>query len=133
VAIYVTDTHPLVWFSAETYRKLSPGALRIFQKAARAEALIWVPAMVLWEAGLLEKMRRVQFKPSFREWADALIAQPGFALAPLDEATVDAALAIQVPLDVFDAGIVATARAKDLPLITRDQLITKSKAAEILW
>ena len=84
MAVYVTDTHPLLWYSTETYRKLSPKALRIFQKASRGEALIWIPAMVVWEAGLLEKIRRIQFRPSFSKWIDALAAQPGFAFAPLE-------------------------------------------------
>ncbi len=87
----------------------------------------------LWETALLEGMRRIQLKPSFKEWKEALIAQPGFALAPLDDDVVDAALATQVRFDVFDAAIVATARAKRLPLITKDELITKSKAIEVLW
>ena len=133
MAIYVTDTHPLIWFSTETYKKLSPEALRIFRKAAQAEALIWVPAMALWEAGLLERLKRVQFKPSFPRWAEALIAQPGFALAPLDEEVVNAALSMQYTLDVFDTAMVATARAKNLPLITKDAVISKSNAVEVCW
>ncbi len=53
VALYVTDTHPLLWYAAETYQKLSRRALRAFQQASRGEALIWVPAMAVWEAGIL--------------------------------------------------------------------------------
>ena len=89
--------------------------------------------MALWEAGLLQRMRRVQFKPSFKEWAETLLAQPGFALAPLDHDVLDAALATRAVFDVFDASMVATARAKDLPLITKDTLITESKAVEVFW
>ena len=131
--LYVTDTHPLIWYATESYRKLSSAALRAFQKASRGEVLIWVPAMVLWEAGLLERMRRVRFKTPFREWAHALTAQAGFALAQMDRDVVESALSIQLDLDVFNMSIVATARAKDLPLITRDGVITESKAVEVLW
>jgi len=59
VAIYVTDTHPLIWYSSGAYRKLSPKARRLFDRAGHAEVLIRVPAMAVWEAGLLEKKSRL--------------------------------------------------------------------------
>jgi PIN domain nuclease of toxin-antitoxin system len=34
--------------------------------------------------------------------------------------------------DIFDAGIIATAKVKDLPLITRDTAIIESGLVEIL-
>ena len=59
MAVYVTDTHPLLWYSTETYRKLSPRVLRLLERASRGEVLVWVPAMAIWEAGLLEEIGRV--------------------------------------------------------------------------
>ena len=133
MALYVTDTHPLVWFTTETYRKLSPKALRAFQRASRGEVLIWVPAMAIWEAGLLQRIRRVRLKPSFRDWSEALVAQRGFALAPMDLDTVHSSLEFEPGSDLFDVSIVATARQKELPLITKDGAITESGAVEIFW
>ena len=133
MAVYVTDTHPLIWFSTETYRKLSGKALRAFQRASRGEVLIWVPAMVIWEAGLLHRCRRVRFKPSFREWADRLLAQRGFAFAPMDVDLIYSSLDFTPNSDLFDAAIVATARQKELPLITKDEAIVRSGAVEIFW
>ena len=133
MSLYVTDTHPLVWYTTETYRKLSPKALRAFQRASRGEVLIWVPAMAIWEVGLLQRIRRVRLKPSFREWADALLAQAGFAIATMDLDTVYSSLDSEPGSDLFDVSIVATARQKELPLITKDQAITQSGAIEIFW
>ena len=133
MSLYVTDTHPLVWYTTETYRKLSPKALRAFQRASRGEVLIWVPAMVIWEAGLLQRIRRVRLKPSFRDWAEALVTQRGFALAPMDLDTVQSSLEFEPNSDLFDVSIVATARQKELPLITKDGAITESGAVEIFW
>jgi PIN domain nuclease of toxin-antitoxin system len=133
VSVYVTDTHPLLWYSAETYHKLSRDALRVFRKASRGEALIWIPAMAIWEAGMLERIRRVQFRLQFRDWVASLTSQPGFAFAPLDADVVESAIAVQQSLDVFDVGVLATAKAKDLPLITKDTAIVESGAVEILW
>ncbi len=133
MAIYVTDTHPLIWYSSGAYRKLSPKARRLFDRASHAEVLIWVPAMAVWEAGLLEKIGRVRFKPSFKHWVDALIAQPGFAFAPVDVDLITSSLEIVPHADLFDTGIVATARQKGAPLITKDELITRKASVETLW
>lgn len=130
--LYVTDTHPLLWYSTGTHRKLSSRALRVFKKASQGEALVWIPAMALWEAGLLGHIGRIQFKPSFEEWTDALISQPGFAFAPLDSEIITA-VAFQANTDIFDTAIVATAQAKDLPLITRDEVIVRSRIVDVVW
>lgn len=133
MALYVTDTHPLIWYATNTYRKLSTAALRAFQRASRGEALIWVPAMAIWEAGILQRMRRVRLEPSFHKWADTLIAQTGFAIAPMDVDTVYSSLDYEPNSDLFDVSIVATARQKQLPLITKDETIAQSGFVEILW
>jgi PIN domain nuclease of toxin-antitoxin system len=133
VAIYVTDTHPLIWYSTETYRKLSPKVRRAFDRAGRSEVLIWIPSMAIWEAGLLHKIGRVRFKPSFEHWIDSVVAQPGYAFAPLDLDLITSALEIVPHADLFDTGIVATARQKAAPLITRDELITERASVEIYW
>ena len=133
MAIYVTDTHPLIWYSSEKYRQLSTKARRAFDRASRSEALIWIPAMAIWEAGLLQKIGRVRLKPSFEHWADALAAQAGFAIAALDLDLISKSLEIAPHADLFDAGIVATARQKGAPLITKDELITRRGSVEIFW
>jgi len=89
--------------------------------------------MAVWEAGLLEKIGRVRFKPSFKHWVDALIAQPGFAFAPIDVDLITSSLEIVPHADLFDTGIVATARQKGAPLISKDELITRKASVEILW
>ena len=133
MAVYVTDTHPLLWYSTETYRKLSLPVRRIFEKASRGDALIWIPAMVIWEAGLLERIGRIRFKPSFPEWAEALLSHPGFGFAPVDLDSVLYSLEIRPNSDLFDTAIVAVARQKNVPLITKDQLLISDEAVETIW
>ena len=133
MGIYVTDTHPLVWYTSETHQRLTRKTLRAFQRASRGQALIWVPVMVIWEAGLLQRIGRIRIKPSIREWADALDAQAGFAVAPMDTDIVYSSLDSAPKSDLFDVSIVATARQKGLPLITKDEAITQSGVVEIFW
>ena len=89
--------------------------------------------MVVWEAGLLEKIGRVRFHPSFADWIETLNSQPGFEFAPLDLALITSSLNFIPNTDLFDTGIVATARDKEAPLITKDELIVRSKTVEVYW
>lgn len=56
MSLYVTDTHPLVWYATGEHRQLSRKALRAFNAASQEEALIYVPAFVLWEIAVLLKV-----------------------------------------------------------------------------
>lgn len=89
--------------------------------------------MVIWEAGLLHRNGRVQFRPTFRQWVEGVIAQPGFALAPMTAEVIHLSLECSPNSDIFDVSIVATARDKDLPLMTKDQAIVESEAVQVFW
>jgi len=133
MAVYVTDTHPLLWYAGGHHAKLSKKVLRIFNEAMRDQALIYVPAVVLWEVALLDKGRRIQLREPFDQWASALLSRRGFDLAPLDLPVVVEAVTLSFNDDPFDAAIVATARVNDLPLITKDVEITDAQMVEVAW
>lgn len=133
MAVYVTDTHPLVWYASGRHKKLSRKALRIFSTANEDQALIYVPAVVLWEVSMLIKSGVVALRDSFDLWASALLAKRGFDLAPLDVEVMTESLHLSFSNDPFDVAIVATARVKDLPLITADADIADANIVEIAW
>lgn len=132
MSVYVTDTHPLIWFATGKHVQLSRKVLRTFNAAVRGEALIYVPPFVLWEIAMLLRIGRIGLKEDYGDWAEHLIAQRGFDLA--DFSVQVATTAYRYPfLDPFDAVITATASAKDLPLITRDREISHSGLVEVFW
>ena len=133
MSVYVTDTHSLIYYVTGHESELSRRALRAFQQAERGEAFIYVPVVVLWEVSRLEKEGEIKLNESYEDWADALLAQPGFECVPLDEKIVAEARNYRFNRDVFDAAIVATAKLKQAPLITRDQAITNSGILAIWW
>jgi PIN domain nuclease of toxin-antitoxin system len=133
MSVYVTDTHSLIYYFTGLNSKLSRRALRAFQQAERGEAYIYIPAVVLWEISRLEKEGEIRLNEPYEEWADALLAHPCFECVALDEEIIAEARHYGLNRDVFDAAIVATARLKDVPLITRDQAITNSKIVDICW
>jgi len=133
VAVYVTDTHPLMWYTTESRRKLSTKAWRIFDKASRGEALIWIPAMVIWEGALLHRLGRLRFKEPYMDWAETLAAQGGFALAPMDFEVLRFSATFEPNSDLFDISVVATAQSKAVPVITKDETIMESGLVEVVW
>jgi PIN domain nuclease of toxin-antitoxin system len=133
MSIYVTDTHPLIWYAANQKAKLSKKALRVFEKASANQALIYIPTPVLWEIALLIKAGQIRLPQPFAQWAAALNSQFGFEIALLDAVVLEAAMNVRVNSDPFDEVIIATALALDLPLITKDVAITDSQLVEVIW
>ncbi|HST19849.1 MAG TPA: PIN domain-containing protein [Blastocatellia bacterium] len=113
MSIYVTDTHPLIWYAANQKAKLSKKALRIFEKASANQTLIYVPTPVLWEIALLIKAGQIRLPQPFAQWAAALSSQLGFEIVLLDAAVLETTLNVRVNGDPFDEVIVATALALD--------------------
>lgn len=132
MSVYVTDTHPLVWYATHTHRQLSRKALQAFQVASRAEALIYVPAFVLWEIAMLLRVGRIALREPYGDWAEHLFAQPGFALAAVDVHILAEAYYYPFP-DPFDSVITATAKVMHLPLLTKDAAINASQLVDVYW
>ncbi|HEX5085991.1 MAG TPA: type II toxin-antitoxin system VapC family toxin [Blastocatellia bacterium] len=132
MSLFITDTHPLVWYATGKHRQLSKKALRAFDAAIREEALIYVPAFVLWEIAMLLKVGRIELAEDYRDWAERLVAQRGFDLADFSVEIATEAYYYPFP-DPFDGVITATAKVMDLPLITKDLEIGESRLVEIYW
>jgi|SRR5580658_2096511 PIN domain nuclease of toxin-antitoxin system len=131
MALYVTDTHALLWSAGSS--RLSRKARRIFDEAEAGHCLIYIPLAVLWETTILIKNGDIALSQSFDHWSGEILSRPGFDLAPLDLKIVSESLALGMFSDPFDCIIVATARVLDLPLITADRRITESRMVEVIW
>lgn len=128
----VTDTHPLVFHAAGSGR-LGPRAARLFERCEARDAIVYVPAAVIWECGLLVRARRIDLRRSVRAFFDDLFSNPAYQ--PLETTAGQVFTADELPLthDPFDALIVAAARSLDLPLVTRDGRIRDSGTVAIIW
>lgn len=133
MSVYATDTHSLVWYFTQQRKKLSRRALTAFEQAENTEAFIYIPAVALWEISRHEQLGVIRLNEPYEDWVDVLLALPCFEIVPLDEKVIAEARKHTFNRDVFDAAIVATARLKDLPLITKDQAITDSGIVDIYW
>jgi PIN domain nuclease of toxin-antitoxin system len=117
------DTHAAIWLAEGMLQK---DALDKVIHAGLADG-VYVSAVTAWEVGLLARPRAgdapaVQFRPDPGTWFAALLAKPIMRLAPLTpEAAIDSSfLPGTFHNDPADRLLVATARAMNIPLMTRD-------------
>ena len=133
MSIYVTDTHPLVYYQGRSHRHLSDRSRTVFAQAATGEAFIMIPAPALWEISMLEKAGHITLGKPFAEWLKDLLQNPCYDCVPLDAEIITESRSYSFNNDIFDAAIVATAKLRNAPLITRDEAITNAGLVEIYW
>lgn len=129
---FVTDTHPLVLHAAGG-KGLGRRAAECFAACERREALVYVPAAVLWETSLLVRVGRVRLRRPLRRFVEDLFSNPAYQ--PIDLGVEQVCLADEARPneDPFDALICAAARALDLPLVTRDRGIQEWGKVPTVW
>ena len=128
----VTDTHPLL-FHAAGGQGLGKKAAAVFARAERREAIVYVPASVMWECSLLARVGRVNLRRSVRVFFDDLFSNPAYQPLDLTPGEVCLADELRFTRDPFDALIVAAACHAGLPLITRDAAIRASGTVSVVW
>jgi PIN domain nuclease of toxin-antitoxin system len=129
---FVTDTHPLVFHAAASSR-LGRRAAAHFRACESREALIFVPAAVIWEVGLLARGGRIDLGASLRDFFGALFSNPAFQPLDLTPEQVHLADEERPNDDPFDALICAAARSLSLPLLTRDSAIQEWGMVKVVW
>lgn len=88
---------------------------------------VLVSPVSAWEIGLLAAKKAIAFLPDPKAWVRSFLAYPGVRLTPLTpEITIDSSLLPapqQLHADPADRLLIATARALDVPIVTRDRRI----------
>ena len=126
---YIADTHALIWYLGGSPR-LSDEAHALFDSAIEGEALIFIPAIVVAELMMFaEKHKQIESDMILAK----LRAMPGFeflSLLPETTARIRELTALQ---DIHDRLIIAEALIQNMPLISFDAAITKSKLVNVVW
>jgi predicted nucleic acid-binding protein len=105
-------------------------ALKSFESTVK-EGQIIVPTVVLAEILFIAKKGRTSL--NFTATVSKIEALANFEIASLDLDVLKIAESIDVPLEMHDKLIVATAIRYEACLITRDEQITKSKIVKTIW
>lgn len=128
----VADTHALI-FHATGRGVLGARARTHFAGAEAGQRLIYVPAAVIWEVGLLARAVRINLHRPVRAFFADLFSNPAYQPHDLTPTQLFDADELRFTRDPFDALIVAAARDLGLPLITRDATIRESGAVPVIW
>lgn len=133
MSVFVTDTHPVVWFTLGKRAVLSKKVLAVFEAAEKGQGFIYIPAIVLWEVALLERAGKIKLYDGFLRWAEKLERNPGFGIAPLEAEIIALGAGYNINGDPFDETITAFAVHLEVPLITKDVALTNAGLVEIFW
>jgi PIN domain nuclease of toxin-antitoxin system len=125
------DTCAVIWVANGD--PISTRARTAILRAAQGDGVLVSPISA-WEVGLLARPGRrapIQFLPDPKTWFARLLAQPGVREAPLSaDAAIDSSyLPPPIHGDTADRLLIATARSLNVPIVTRDRLITGYAAA----
>ena len=126
------DTHVWVWWL--TPGSPLSGAERDAVDATAERRELFLAAISLWEAQMLHAKRRLKLPLPFAQWLRQAADERVVTVLPLDAETVIALddLPASFHGDRADRLIVAAARARRLPLATRDARIRRSRLVS-LW
>jgi PIN domain nuclease of toxin-antitoxin system len=131
--IYVTDTHPLVFWSSNRRRRLGNRARRILQETEEGKHSIIVPIVVLEEINRLAERKIVRLEMPFRRWAEELERSRNFQVQAYTLEILLESVSLAAIRDPADRAIVATARQLRCPLITADELIRDGDWVDTVW
>ncbi len=128
--MYVLDTCALIWGSIEP-GLLSSKAQEAFRKIEQHGAFI--SSISIWEIGIKIKRNKLNIGTSIEDFTLRIKRRTNIEIVPVDETIWLENLSLDWKhKDPADRTIVATARLKNLPIITNDENITRFYK-KIVW
>lgn len=130
--LILLDTHVVIWL-AQDHQRISPSGHSAIKAARQKDRGLAISGITLVEIARLASYRRVALAPDLETFLSDL--EQRFIVFP-----ITANIALQAfelppsfPKDPVDRIIGATALGEDIPLITADREIRKSRAFPTIW
>lgn len=123
------DTCFVLWLSAQ--QPVARSAVEAVTRVRKAGGVIAVSAMSAWEIGLLVAKGRLPYVTSPRAWFERFVEEGRISVEDVDVDLLIESSFLPGPVhgDPTDRIIIATARARNLAVVTRDQAILAYGAA----
>jgi len=130
--LILLDTHVAIWLSYD-YGRISPKAQTAIKDARTQERGLAVSAMTLIEIAMLSSYGRVRLTPDLETFL--LEIEQRFVVLPITSSIARQAFELPsgFPKDPVDRVIGATALIEDLPLLTADGEIRRTRAIPTIW
>ena len=124
--LLLLDTHCWLWALLGQLDRLSTPAVGAIA-GAQAGGNLRVSVISIWELGMLESHGRVALPMNIQSWVNEALTKRGISLMPLTpEIAIESSnLPGNLHGDPADRIIVATARAWNATLLTKDQRLIK--------
>jgi PIN domain nuclease of toxin-antitoxin system len=130
--LILLDTHVVIWL-AQDHQRISPAAHSAIKEARREDRGLAICSITLIETARLASYKRINLAPDLETFLSDL--EQRFVVLP-----ITANIALQAfelpasfPKDPVDRIIAATALVEDIPLLTADREIRKSRALPTIW
>jgi len=127
------DTHAWVWWVTED-RRLSRAARRAIDADQAADAVA-LSLISIWEVAKKVEKRQLVLDRPLEDWLDAATLRPGLHLIELTRPVLLESCRLPPPFhgDPADQMIVATARAHDAVIVTKDERIRRYAHVRSIW
>lgn len=128
--MYVTDTHSFVWFLTQN-SSLSKKAREIFKSVELGKDTIIIPIIVLLEILYICEKKKVGLE--FDRVKEKLYSSKNYFVLELDFETLLEVENLKKLGSLHDRCIVAVAKTRNFPLISKDEEIKNSGYVEVIW
>jgi PIN domain nuclease of toxin-antitoxin system len=129
----VLDTHAWLWWVARDGR-VSRRASTVIRRAQANETL-WLSLISTWEVAKKVERGQLALDRPLDEWLAVALATPGLQVAELTRSILIDSCRLPQPFhgDPADQMIVATARAQNAAIVTRDARIREYAHVRTIW
>lgn len=128
--MYVTDTHPWLWFLSSDQR-LSKKAESIFDSAERSKETIVIPSIVIAESIYIANKKGYNLK--MKEIIEDLETSSNYIIKNMDYSILKSISTDERDFSIHDKIIVVTGEKEDNKIISRDKKIQKQAGVEVIW
>jgi len=131
--LIVLDTHIWIWY-LDNPGLLSKPAYTIIEHAKEREA-VFISSISVWEICILEKKGRLRFTIPAEKWIEKSERLSFLRFVPVDNEIAGHSVLLDSGLhpDPADRMIIATAKVKRCPLVTKDRKILDYESVSTIW
>ena len=131
--IYLLDTHTWIWWNMNP-QKLSKKVKDIIGKSDLYDEML-LSAISPWEFSKLLEKKRIGISCNPEDWINVALDMPKLRIIPLSPILSYRSTVLPQPFhnDPADQIIVATARAENATLLTKDEKIHAYENVKSLW